>query len=628
MEVTGDYACKTCAKHRKHSPKSGCTNLVSHVRVAHPNYEIDTRDASVAASGTLLPWVIQKASNRYAGAPAKHAHCLEHCLAKHNHFWRQTEDRNVQPQAQPHTNFHHPIHIMESPHLYHVENPSLFSVATVMEATCIQDTALLWCMEVGLIDWQKLCPTCGSNMKPSCATKRWRCSRRALHANRKEVSRGMLTSSFFSDSKLKLHHSVRLLLAWCMRLPQATAIEMAEVSECTVRDLYMSCRSTCSKELLQADFKIGGEGRIVEIDETSLAKKRKCNGGRYYHKYWLFGGVERVSGRWFGRVVYKRTKATLLPIIKWFIKPRTNIMSNMFATYVSEHGDRQYTLENNPLLLSMEYTHSWVNHSLNFMDPVTGTHTNTIEGLWETRMKRHIKSLRGMTRERLDSYLDEYMWRSWYFPTRAAAGDYVAVGVFCRRAQYPLLSLAPIMDEPNNRMNAEGHLNAIKRFLPFFWQACLRMSIPCWRQLSKHLQSDGLTLLDARVRAPKKPPCLAPDADILNSAVFEEAVVKVLDDQTALLTDDEVALLEPFKRTQAEVLGVATRRVTMTDSLHARSSDARQLWLRPRTSCWRRFHIKHVRHERHRLSPMMLEMILFLKINNTYWGVATVEQCL
>ncbi|EGZ26755.1 hypothetical protein PHYSODRAFT_466653, partial [Phytophthora sojae] len=35
-----------------------------------------------------------------------------------------------------------------------------------------------------------------------------------------------------------------------------------------------------------------------------------------------------------------------------------------------------------------------------------------------------------------------------------------------------------------------------------------------------------------------------------------------------------------------------------------------------------------LRHERHRLSPMMLEMILFLKINNSYWDVATVEQCL
>lgn len=34
--------------------------------------------------------------------------------------------------------------------------------------------------------------------------------------------------------------------------------------------------------------------------------------------------------------------------------------------------------------------------------------------------------------------------------------------------QYPLLSLAPVIDEPDDQMNAEGHLTAISRFLPFF----------------------------------------------------------------------------------------------------------------------------------------------------------------
>ncbi|KAG3152733.1 hypothetical protein PC128_g22698 [Phytophthora cactorum] len=63
---TDYYACKTCGKCRKHTPKTGHTNLVSHVRSKHPNYESDMRDASIAASGTLLPWVSQKASNRFA----------------------------------------------------------------------------------------------------------------------------------------------------------------------------------------------------------------------------------------------------------------------------------------------------------------------------------------------------------------------------------------------------------------------------------------------------------------------------------------------------------------------------------------------------------------------------------
>eukprot|EP00644_Phytophthora_capsici_P013785 jgi/Phyca11/120182/e_gw1.40.433.1 len=65
-KATGYYMCNTCRKCRKHTPKTGYTNLVSHVRTAHPNYVTDMLDASVAASGTLLPWVSQKASNRFS----------------------------------------------------------------------------------------------------------------------------------------------------------------------------------------------------------------------------------------------------------------------------------------------------------------------------------------------------------------------------------------------------------------------------------------------------------------------------------------------------------------------------------------------------------------------------------
>ena len=67
---------------------------------------------------------------------------------------------------------------------------------------------------------------------------------------------------------------------------------------------------------------IGGVGHIVEIDETSLKKKSKYNRGKRHKDFWLFGGVDRTTNRWFGRLVYdKRTKETLLPIIKQYIKP-------------------------------------------------------------------------------------------------------------------------------------------------------------------------------------------------------------------------------------------------------------------------------------------------------------------
>jgi hypothetical protein len=65
-ELSGYQICKACGKQRKVALNNGYTNLVSHVRSAHPSFESEMRDASVAATGTLVPWVSQKASTRYA----------------------------------------------------------------------------------------------------------------------------------------------------------------------------------------------------------------------------------------------------------------------------------------------------------------------------------------------------------------------------------------------------------------------------------------------------------------------------------------------------------------------------------------------------------------------------------
>ncbi|POM79152.1 Hypothetical protein PHPALM_3224 [Phytophthora palmivora] len=46
------------------------------------------------------------------------------------------------------------------------------------------------------------------------------------------------------------------VLAWCMRLPQVQASEMTGVCERTVQDWYAFCRSTCSKGILKADFRV------------------------------------------------------------------------------------------------------------------------------------------------------------------------------------------------------------------------------------------------------------------------------------------------------------------------------------------------------------------------------------
>ena len=72
---------------------------------------------------------------------------------------------------------------------------------------------------------------------------------------------------------------------------------------------------------------VGGVNKIVEIDESKFGK-RKYHRGHRVEGQWVFGGVERDSGRCFLIPVEKRDKETLLNIIKEWIAPGTTIISD------------------------------------------------------------------------------------------------------------------------------------------------------------------------------------------------------------------------------------------------------------------------------------------------------------
>ena len=116
-----------------------------------------------------------------------------------------------------------------------------------------------------------------------------------------------------------------------------------------------------------------------------------CNLGKY-HKgkrvegVWVFGGVERDTGKCFLVKVQDRSATTLIALIKEWIKPGSIIISDCWKAYDKIEFVinffkylRLFTL----LYFAREhndYKHLTVNHSLTFKDPNTGAHTNQIEG--------------------------------------------------------------------------------------------------------------------------------------------------------------------------------------------------------------------------------------------------------
>uniref|UniRef100_A0A0L8G1M4 ISXO2-like transposase domain-containing protein n=1 Tax=Octopus bimaculoides TaxID=37653 RepID=A0A0L8G1M4_OCTBM len=123
--------------------------------------------------------------------------------------------------------------------------------------------------------------------------------------------------------------------------------------ETTIEDYFSYCREVRQwlvETKLLTDQPIGGPGLTVEIDELKLGKT-KYHRGRF------------VEGQWNN----KRDRATLEPIILQHIKLGTTVMSDCWKAYDS--------------LGAFSFQHLTVNHSYNFVDPLTGAYTNNMENL-------------------------------------------------------------------------------------------------------------------------------------------------------------------------------------------------------------------------------------------------------
>ena len=120
-------------------------------------------------------------------------------------------------------------------------------------------------------------------------------------------------------------------------------------------------------------------------------------------------------------IVSNRSAQTLLPIMQQHLRNGTTVHNDQWAAY------------NNVQQLPSVTQHSTVNHSLFFVDPTTGVHTQNVESYWN-RVKTKFKAMKGVHRSMLSSYIDEFMWRE-----RHGTGASTALTNICRdiNLRYP-----------------------------------------------------------------------------------------------------------------------------------------------------------------------------------------------
>ncbi|XP_068237611.1 uncharacterized protein [Palaemon carinicauda] len=234
------------------------------------------------------------------------------------------------------------------------------------------DLIIAFAQRHGLILAEKKCPNCENVCRIDYKKLAFRCDRSVVTRGKRKRRCNFFVSCFkgtwFGKAKLDIETNLKFVFLF---LQKAFSFEFVsfelKLNNHTIVDWCSFCREVLISWGLRRSRKIGGPGLTVEIDESKFGK-RKYNVGCVIEGQWVFGGICRETRDLFFVPVQDRSAETLLAIIRQYIAEGTTVISDCWKAYncLEKEG----------------YKHLTVNHSVNFVDPVTGAHTNTIERTW------------------------------------------------------------------------------------------------------------------------------------------------------------------------------------------------------------------------------------------------------
>ena len=211
----------------------------------------------------------------------------------------------------------------------------------------------------------------------------------------------MLRNTFFSNAKLPLNEILLFAYQWLIRTPNLGLLTIFQGMSCTTATNWTNhFAQLVALDLTAIETKIGGPDVVVEIDESKFGK-RMYNRGHRIEGVWVVGGVERTpERRMFVVRVDDRSAQTLMHIIHAYVAEGSIVHTDCWKGY------------NTTEMNKMQVYHQQVNHTLGFVDPDTGVHTNTIEGTWAgMKMKVH---KRQRTKELVENHLFRIIWERYH----------------------------------------------------------------------------------------------------------------------------------------------------------------------------------------------------------------------
>jgi transposase-like protein len=245
----------------------------------------------------------------------------------------------------------------------------------------------------GVLYRQDTCPVCNTGamaIYPS-APKFWHCNNcKCWH----KIS--IYSESFFAKSTIPCNDLLRIAYKWLCGQRYSDILAQTGHSSCTVSWIIRFCWELVTRNLLEEDNILGGDGIVVEVDKSKFGKL-KYGRGHLIKGAWVLWGVDKtLDCRMFLKVVPNRSKVTLMEILRKHIAAGSVVHTDLWKGY--KNMERH-----------LDVTHGIVNHSQCFKVLVTNVHTNTIKGTW-SGVKWKIAP-RNQTEELIDDHLFEFVWK-------------------------------------------------------------------------------------------------------------------------------------------------------------------------------------------------------------------------
>lgn len=222
----------------------------------------------------------------------------------------------------------------------------------------------------------------------------WRCP---SHKNRNISCRA---GTFLERQKMSNLQFLLICNAWADMETIEKAEEKTGLSEKTVLHWYQHFRDVCSRQLLSAKEKIGGNGLTVEVD-GSVIVRRKFQGGKTVDERRVFGGICAETGQMFMSQVENLDEQTLLPILEANVAGGSIVHSKGLAVYSGIAA-----LPANP-----PFQHRVAFDR--FRKPEGGACLTRVQRMW-CGVRAKLNRINDCCSSTLPSHLDEAMWRHKY----------------------------------------------------------------------------------------------------------------------------------------------------------------------------------------------------------------------